>query len=83
METIELKEIRKELKKIGFSVRTEKNSFGISATLCMDKGKNIADTGNVYTKEDLALWKPAHDILAKYAKCSIVRNGEKVYGLKK
>jgi hypothetical protein len=76
----ELKELRKELKPLGFKIKTESLSWGRHATYVhVESGEEL--TFNVATQEQVERWKPLHDHLATIPEDAIlVDKGEKIYG---
>ncbi len=78
---MELKELRKILKPLGFKIKTQTNSFGKFAHLVhIETGKQ--DTGNVYTKENIAFWRPARELLPVDGNV-VDNNGIKIIGLER
>jgi hypothetical protein len=75
---MELAELRKRLRALGFRIKTQSMSHGIHATIMDDAGHKM--TGNVFTPETLEFWKPAMDACSG-AKEGVVHQGQKVYGL--
>jgi hypothetical protein len=74
---MELAELRKRLKALGFRIKTQSMSHGIHATIMDDAGHKM--TGNVFTPIALEFWKPAMDACREAR--VVVHQGQKVYGL--
>lgn len=76
----ELKELRRELKKLGYKVKTQSLSWGRHATyIHVESGEEL--TFNVAAEEQVKRWKPLHDYLAGVPKdMKLEDNGERIYG---
>ena len=74
---MQLKQLRKEIKPLGFKVLTESLSWGRLATFVhIESGEKL--TFNVATQQQIDRWKPLHDYLKNVKE---VRDGnEKIYG---
>jgi len=77
---VDFNEVKKKLKAIGFDARVKSLSWGPHLILLDSEGK--VDSGNVYSEESLAKWKPAHDIIREYANDNVMYRGQKVIGFK-
>ena len=76
---MEISELKKVLKPLGFKVKVQSLSYGRHATIT-DLAGTRKLTGNVFTADTLAFWSPAIDTCRKAGQ--ITSNGDKVYGLK-
>ena len=76
---MEVSELRKVLKPLGFKVKVQSLSHGRHATIT-DLTGNRKLVGNVFTAETLAFWGPAIDVCRKAGQ--ITFGTDKVYGLK-
>lgn len=79
MET--LKELRKELKKIGYKIQTESVSFGRNATFVhIETGDKL--TYNVFTPKKFEQWEPLFNWGNKNKESlQKVKTKEEIYGL--
>ena len=69
---MEVKELRKQLKAIGFGFKTGSNSLGVFGNITKDK----VDIPSIFWKDQLDEWKPAIDLVES---CKpITRDGDKV-----
>jgi hypothetical protein len=75
MNTIELAQFRKEIKALGFNIKTTRQSFGEFGDIFQIEGNRKLHT-IFRNNEDLESWKP----LFRYAKQfdAILKNGQKV-----
>lgn len=73
---MEIQELRKKLKPLGFKLRMETFSFGKHATLLKE---DRALTYNAMTWETLDFWKPGIEVCR--ASSPVTCGSEKVYGL--
>lgn len=79
----ELKEIRKDLKKMGFKVKTKQMSWGTQASFLNSSGREMPTMFTVKSREE---WIPLIDYLANIEKkgIQVVDNyGDFVYGFGK
>ena len=76
---MEVSELRKVLKPLGFKVKVQSLSYGKHATIT-DLTGNRKLTGNVFTAETLLFWKPAIEVCR--AAGQVTSDTDKVYGLK-
>lgn len=80
-----LSEYRKKLKAIGFTIRiqTLKTLDGKFATYThIESGSKL--TGNVFTKQTLAKWKPLFDFIHENeTEIEQINSNERIYGLTK
>jgi hypothetical protein len=77
--TIELNDLRKLIKAIGYKVETKRLSFGRSATyIHIATGERL--TGNVFTSETLKTWQPLLDLLKANPATEVMDRDDKVYG---
>jgi len=76
-----LTELRRELRKIGFGVKTKTFSFGKSATYYhIATGKQLKS--NVYSADDLIFWKVLFDFRkANNADLKVIRVNDDCTGL--
>lgn len=77
-----ISELRRELKTIGYNIKTKSNSMGTFATyIRIESGEKL--TGNVFTLETLKNWKPLFDWIRQHNdEISKLRNETGIYGLK-
>ena len=75
---MELSELRKILKPLGFKVKTKSLSHGRHATITDLSGMREL-TGNVFTSDQLAFWSPAIEACRKAGQ--VTQDSDKVYGL--
>jgi len=76
-----LSELRKELKAIGYKVKTKSMSYGRHATF-VHIASDTELTFNVFTAETLETWKPLFDFKkANKESLDIIRKAEQIYGL--
>jgi len=78
----QLNELRKEIKPLGYKVKTETLSWGRHLTyIHIESGENL--TFNVATNEQIRRWKPLHDYLVSIPENTMLEwCGEKVIGKK-
>lgn len=75
---MELSELKKALKPLGFTVQVRTMTHGKHGTIKhVQSGKTL--TANVFTEESLKFWSPAIETCKKFK--PITSNGSKVYGL--
>ena len=78
-----LSELRKDVKALGFKVKTSRNSMGRFVTYEHPE-TGLTTDGNVWCEESLAIMKPLFDYLQsnKEKILTIAENeGEKLYGI--
>lgn len=77
---MQLKELRKQIKPLGYKVKTQSLSWGRHATYVhIESGEEL--TFNVATEEQVKRWKPLHDFLASVPEDTELFDGEeKIYG---
>lgn len=80
MNTITVNELRKELKKINFKIKTESFSFGKTASIFPSEKPEYANC-NVFTKDILEKYNYSamNELMAKYKGFKLIdNNGNKV-----
>ena len=79
MRQVDIKELRKHLKSIGFNVKTESLSIGVNARIT----KGDRDMPSIFSNEDHRnQWLPAILLLQQeYADCTFTSQGVKVFGI--
>jgi hypothetical protein len=77
-----LNQLRKELKKIGFTVKTETLSWGRHASIIhLESGLRVSK-GGVYSKEQAEAFQPFHEFKEKHLQdFKDVKESEGIYGL--
>ena len=76
---MELTDLRKALKPLGFKVKTKSMSHGRHATITNLAGDREL-TGNVFHGDQVEYWKPAIDLCRE--SFPITCDSDKVYGLR-
>lgn len=80
MNTIEVKEIRKALRPLGFTIKTQQFSEFRSATIC---DRNGIEMPMIFTKDLLEYWSPAILLVKKLIEGKeLTHNNQKIIGLK-
>jgi len=83
MKIIEIKTLRKELKKIGWNIKSEMFSFGLMGTIFNIEYKKYT-MGDIYSPEiyETAKVKSAYDIINSYSGFKLVdKHGNKIMGV--
>ena len=75
---MDINEARKQLKELGFRLKTESLSWGIHATVLDLDGVRMP---SIFSPESLRKWKVAIDWRLELTE-DVTRNGEKIYGLR-
>ena len=76
---IELRDLKKMIKPLGFKVRIKTLSFGKTMTY-VHVATGQANTGNVYSGESIKIWQPLFDKLKELPYTQVVHDGERVTG---
>ena len=77
---MELKELRKQLRKIGYRVKTQSLSFGRCATYTDNTGRELP---SIFSPETLSDWKPLLDFLRATTAAGYIGledHGERIIG---
>ena len=74
---MELKEARKQLRELGFKIKTERLTWGRHATIVDSDGRALP---SLLTREDRAKWQPAID-WRNGLDAAVTSDGERIYGL--
>jgi hypothetical protein len=78
---MELKQLKQELKELGFKVSIKTQSYGRHATY-IHKGMDEALTFNVFTPERQVRWSPLQKWqIANQVRLGVLRQRENIYGL--
>jgi len=77
---MKLSDARKELKRIGFNLKTERLSWGQHATIT--NSDRTVSMPTIFTEETRLKWLPAIEWRLKLTEPITTDNGEPVYGLK-
>lgn len=78
---MELTDVRKALKPLGFTIKTHSSSLGRHGTI-KHLASGLLMTGNVFTPESLEFWNPAIKFLREKSPLGVTQDTDKVYGLK-
>ncbi len=77
--TLELSDLRKLVKPLGYKVKTKALNFGRTVTYVhIETGAEL--TGNVFTTDTIKRWQALFDVLAKHPANRVEHGGERVIG---